>query len=168
MSKASYKKREMDADFELLLFPMMDMLCSLIPLLLCIVSFFNISYINTSIVSKQPSLVLAKDKKFIPLDLNLEVSKAGIQLSSNQIITERQKNMTIPNIEGKFNFEILQDILFQLKNRYPGNDTIVLSAQEGVKYDEVINVMDACRSKTITPGKPEKEDLFTKVAIIRK
>ncbi|WP_242395350.1 ExbD/TolR family protein [Anaeromyxobacter oryzisoli] len=95
------------------------------------------------------------------------VAGAGGVLGQDAASPDATRPPTIAKKDGKYDFAALTDALARIKERYPKEQTVILSADPDVAYDALIQTMDACRERKITgaDGKPTREKLFPAVSL---
>jgi biopolymer transport protein ExbD len=75
---------------------------------------------------------------------------------------------TIPlRADGTYDFEALSAQLATIKEKFPSESQVILSADGSVIYDILIQTMDACRELTVksADGKVERKALFVDVSL---
>jgi len=144
--------------------PIMNMFLVLIPFLLISSSFLHLKAINTSVpVKSANSAVLSPEQSEISLTLmvSLTKSKIDVQPSASELSDSEleQLDFTVSRAQGDQAFEELTKQLGVLKQQYPNSDTLILSPDDSVPYEDMVNLMDAAR------GPNPEEKLFGKVVI---
>jgi biopolymer transport protein ExbD len=170
--KPSQRKSRIVEEVELNLFPMMNLMCVLIPMLLSTVSFIKIGVIELNlpqaIGGPVSETVLPKEAQK-GLDLALTVTSTGFYLSSSQAVLQNPQSggPTIPKLtDGNYDFNQLSEKLIELKRKIVGGplDTkkIILQAEQNIEYQTIVSTMDAARSIQIGETRYE---LFPEVLI---
>jgi biopolymer transport protein ExbD len=74
---------------------------------------------------------------------------------------------TVPLRDGKYDYAALSDQMRRIKERFPSETALVLSADPDVAYDVLIRTMDACREVTVptSDGHTERKPLFFDVSL---
>jgi biopolymer transport protein ExbD len=164
---SSYKTR-MRKPVELMLVPMIDIFTVLVTFLLMTAVFSRITILqldlpssNSSSASQQPAF-----------RLEVIVRHEGFELTNGSKLIA-----TIPKVDAEYDFKTLTDMAAALKRDYPdANDASVLMERD-VKYDYLIQAMDAVRTVDVnepdapstTPGVPasatRRMELFTNIAV---
>jgi biopolymer transport protein TolR len=95
------------------------------------------------------------------------IAGAGGVLGQDAATPDATRPPTIPKRDGQYDFAALTDALARIKERYPKEQTVILSADPDVVYDTLIQTMDACRDRGVTgpDGKPTHEKLFPAVSL---
>lgn len=138
------------------LFPMMNLMCIMIPFLLTSTAFFHLAVIDTqAIVQAEEGPGLEAPEGPIPLDLSLMIGLEGFQLSSSQKIYEGNTQALIPKLgNGEYDFARLRDVLYAIKkDGHENSDTIYIGTAAGISYAAVITVLDYCRDIKLDDGK---------------
>jgi biopolymer transport protein TolR len=95
------------------------------------------------------------------------IAGAGGVLGQDAATPDATRPPTLPKRDGKYDYAALGDALARIKERYPKEQTVILSADPDVLYDTLIQTMDACRDRRVTgpDGKPTREKLFPAVSL---
>jgi biopolymer transport protein ExbD len=74
---------------------------------------------------------------------------------------------TIPLRDGKYDYATLSAQMKRIKEQFPNESAVILSADPDVLYDVLIQTMDACREVSVTTadGKSERRPLFFDVSL---
>jgi biopolymer transport protein ExbD len=74
---------------------------------------------------------------------------------------------TIPLRDGKYDYATLTEQMKRIKEQFPSESALILSADPDVTYDVLIQTMDACREASVrTPdGRSERKPLFFDVSL---
>lgn len=145
---------------EINLFPVMNLMVVLIPLLLSTVTFVRIGVIQLDL--PPASLVPARETAGMPreeartLDLSITITDEGFYLASALgVLRGRDGGPSIPKRQvadgGEvYDYEGLSRELLRIKRRVEGRFTddqrVIIQAEPGVRYQVVISTMDAARS----------------------
>ncbi len=154
------------------MFPMMNLMVVLVPLLLSTATAIKIGVIDLNLpqASAGPlSEAVAPDEASKSLDLTVTITSEGFFLSSSQAVLENPEGEgpTLPRTEdGEYDYLGLNDLLWNVKQRIHQSplDTkrIILQAEPNVEYQILVSTMDAARSRQIGTGAFE---LFPDVTI---
>ncbi len=149
------RHREVD-QVELNLFPVMNMMVVLIPLLLSTTQFvkYGIIELNLPRAAGGPVSQATLAKETQPgLDIAVSITSRGFYLSSNQAVLRDPASggPTIARLaNGEFDFAALTQKLYELKQRVAKSpmDTrkIVIQAEMNIDYQTLVDTMDAARS----------------------
>ena len=158
------------------LFPVMNLMVVLIPLLLSTATYVRIGVIELDL---PPAAGGPGEETVMPVEeertLNLAViiTEQGFYLSSAASILRDTEGggPSIPKIvrEGslpEYNYQALTDTLFRIKSMVQGqfsdSENIIIQAERQVRYQVLINTMDAARS-IIRDG--QRYQLFPRVSL---
>lgn len=128
---------------ELNLTPFMDVLVVLIPALLSMAVFTQISVISFSL---PPAMEVeeagTEDKKDEQvLDISIAVTETGFTLvGTGQVMPPILKTS-----DGKYDLAALDKVLRAIKMQYPRQEDLVLLMEPGILYQDIVDVMDLCR-----------------------
>jgi biopolymer transport protein ExbD len=95
------------------------------------------------------------------------VAGAGGVLGSDANNADPARPPTIPLKEGKYDYPALTDQLSRIKDQFPAETQVILSADPGVLYDTLVQTMDACRDMVVKKpdGSMERKPLFFDVSL---
>lgn len=156
-------------DDSLNLIPIMNLFVALIPFLLISAAFFNVSVINASVPALQKDrsdLASTEDS----VTLMVQVLPTGYRISASSKTLDRASldalRTEIPRQGEKPDLERFARHLAACKELYPKTDTMILVADPSILYQELIETMDAARSrKTSEEGKEVVLELFPNVVV---
>jgi len=153
----------------LLLVPMIDIFTVLVTFLLMTAVFARITILQIDLPS-------AADGKVAEPTFRLEVivRKNGLELTNGNAVIA-----TIPTVNGEYDLKTLSELALSLKRENPHVDNASVLLEEDVKYDSLIQVMDAIRSTEVPAAaaesnlsnqdqgdpQPTRVPLFTKIAV---
>lgn len=154
------------------IFPMMNLMVVLIPLLLSTASAVKLGVIELNLPQATGGPVaqaeVPKETKR-SLDLTISISDSGFYISTSLAILRGEDDRG-PAIQlkpdGSHDFEKLSERLYEIKRRIVGstNDTnkIIIQAEPNIAYQTLVSTMDASRSFVID----EREyNLFPEVTL---
>jgi biopolymer transport protein ExbD len=74
---------------------------------------------------------------------------------------------TIPLRDGKYDYATLSEQMKKIKEQFPSETAVILSADPEIVYDVLIQTMDACREVHVrtADGKSERKPLFFDVSL---
>jgi biopolymer transport protein TolR len=127
---------------ELNLVPYMDVLVNLIIFLLVTISAFlplgMLSIFPLSVATKEIDQPEDKPK----LTLSIFITSEGFAVAGiGGVLPAIPKRP-----DGQYDFEALSKTVVQIKDTYPNENTVILSAEKDIKYDVVIKAMDTLRN----------------------
>jgi biopolymer transport protein ExbD len=96
------------------------------------------------------------------------VAGAGGVLGKDAATPDSTRPPTIPlKPDGKYDYAKLTAELQRIKEQYPNETQVILSADPEVVYDTLIQTMDACREQTVKKpdGSSEHKPLFYDVSL---
>lgn len=100
-----------------------------------------------------------------PLNLNVTVTEKGVLVSGSGgklapgcERTETGGAVTVPKKSDKYDWKALTECVAKVKKAFPGEETVTVSANPIIAYENVVAAMDAVRNKG-------NEELFPHVMI---
>ena len=141
-------------EIDLPLVPIMDAFVTLIAFLLLASSLLAVTLIDTPVpvVSSESP----KDDNKKPLALQLEIKADALILSSAFHRIPEQK---FPKVEKGYDVEKLHAALLTIRPQFPEENNIVFKPSADVKYDDLVQLMDAVRLLAKTdPAMPTVKD----------
>ena len=95
------------------------------------------------------------------------IAGAGGVIGADAASPDVGRPPTIPLRDGKYDYAALTEQLRQIKEKYPTETAVILSADMDVVYDILIQTMDACREVKVTKpdGTSEHKPLFFDVSL---
>ncbi len=159
--RRSAEQSDFDADIMHLinLTPMMDILTVLVVFLLITAVFMSITVEELSV----PTVAGAQTLGMPNFAIEVIVRRAGLEISNGSVVSER-----IPKKDDRYDVGALAKTLLRLKAQYPGKQDATVLMEPDIKYDHLIEIMDAVRSTKELPeggGEARKIDLFPKISI---
>ncbi len=118
--------------------PVMNLFMVLIPFLMSMAVFTQLSIIEFSLPPAQTEGDAAESTK--ELDISIVVSENGFR-----IVGTGKKLDLIPKVRGKYQTEKLRTLLKAIKFQYPSQKSVVLVFDGNTLYDDIIKFMDVCR-----------------------
>ncbi len=156
---------------EMNMFPMMNLMVVLIPLLLSTAQIVKIGMIQLNL---PPAVGAGGQNKAAPveseknLDLAITITDQGFFISSSAAVLGNKKGEgpSIPKKDGKYDFAKLSETLYQIKQKVQGrfkdDNRVIILAEPQIRYQTVVSTMDAARS-IVKDGK--EITLFPDVAV---
>lgn len=157
--------RENPSDFDtdimhlINLTPMMDILTVLVVFLLITAVFMSITIEELSV----PTAAGGAAANAPNFAIEVIVRKAGLEIANGSSV-----EAAIPKKDDKYDLELLSKILIRLKSQYPDKQDATVLMEPDIKYDHLIEIMDAVRSTVVKAegsGESKKIDLFSKISI---
>jgi biopolymer transport protein ExbD len=95
------------------------------------------------------------------------VAGAGGVLGADAPRPDAARPPTIPLRDGGYDYATLSEQMRRIKERFPNETAVILSADLDVPYDVLIRTMDACREVNVrtADGKSERKPLFFDVSL---
>jgi biopolymer transport protein ExbD len=96
------------------------------------------------------------------------VAGAGGVLGQEAASPSSTRPPTIPlRPDGKYDFAALTAQMKKIKDQFPNETAVILSADPEILYDDLVQTMDACREATVTrpDGSSERKPLFFDVSL---
>ncbi|HET8541942.1 MAG TPA: biopolymer transporter ExbD [Anaeromyxobacter sp.] len=95
------------------------------------------------------------------------VAGAGGVLGADAAAPDATRPPTIPLRDGKYDYAALGEQMRAIKDKFPTETAVILSADPDVVYDVLIQTMDACREITVKnpDGSSERRALFFDVSL---
>ncbi|MBN1542087.1 biopolymer transporter ExbD [candidate division KSB1 bacterium] len=160
------------APIEINMFPMMNLMVVLVPLLLSTATAIKIGIIELNLPQAAggpaSELQLPKEPKQ-NLDLTVTITSEGLYLSSVQAVLQDPADggpTLAKNADGSYDFQRLNEMLVEIKRKIAGGslDTkrIILQAESNIDYQTLVSTMDAARSFVVDDAERE---LFPEVSI---
>jgi biopolymer transport protein ExbD len=141
-------------EIDLPLVPIMDAFVTLIAFLLLVTSLLAVTLIDTPVPVVSSDSPKDENKK--PLALQLRIERDALILSSAFRRIPEQK---FPKVDKGYDVEKLHAALIAIRQQFPEEKNIVYLPAADVKYDDLVQLMDATRllSKT-DPAMPTVKD----------
>ncbi len=138
--------------------PMMDILTVLVVFLLITAAFMSITIEELSVPTAAGG---AGGKPNFAIEVI--VRKAGLQLANGSSV-----EASIPKKDDHYDLELLSKMLVRLKEQYPEKEDATVLMEPDIKYDYLIEVMDAVREADVRAEgstQVEKIVLFPKISL---
>lgn len=134
--------RRMRKPAGLLLVPMIDIFTVLVTFLLMTAVFARITILQLDLPSAADGRV--NEPAF---RLEVIVRQAGLELTNGSALIA-----TIPMVNGEYDLKALSELALSLKREYPDSNSASVLLEPVVRYDSLIQVMDAIRSTEAPAG----------------
>jgi biopolymer transport protein ExbD len=168
LMQSSYTTR-MRRPVELMLVPMIDIFTVLVTFLLMTAVFSRITILQLDLPSANSAGAGAEPV----FRLEVIVRHEGFELTNGSALIA-----TIPKVNGEYDFKSLTDMAVSLKREYPDATDGSVLLERDVKYDYLIQSMDAIRSAEVVSqpdpasaassngvAEAKKMELFTHIAV---
>jgi biopolymer transport protein ExbD len=95
------------------------------------------------------------------------VAGAGGVLGADATTPDATRPPTIPLKDGNYDFAALGAQMQKIKDQFPNETAVILSADPEIVYDVLVQTMDACREATVKKpdGNSERRPLFFDVSL---
>lgn len=154
---------------DLNLIPLMNLFVTMIPLLLLTAAFYHIGMVSASVPTQSDEESdVATGKAAVTMNLRMTGTGYSLTASSGTMSEAELKSLDalIPKKGGKYDFEKLTQYLEKVKRRYEQSDTVTIIPEKHVKYQDMIETMDAARHMILRSGtKKRKIPLFPVVVV---
>ena len=146
---------ESSESVDLNLTALMDILSNLLFFLLASFGATVVMAINTQVPAQSSeSSSIADTGEAVTVNLKLEkeyveVSATGSAQNPTELAALSKR---IPHVAGKVDGPAINEHLLMIKEKYPKSDTAILTPEPGVKYQAMIETMDAAREHAVTAG----------------
>jgi len=109
--------------------------------------------------------------------LTVAISRQGFYIAgaggvlggpAEQASVDKAQPPTVPLLgNGRYDYAALTERMARIKDRYPAETNLILSADEDVPYDVLVQTMDACREERVQKpdGSSERRPLFFDVSL---
>ncbi len=166
--RRSIRQRIEDANFDLNLAPMLDMMVALVPFLLLSIAFVRLVVVDTPIPQPVQSAIEKNKKDKNPkVVINMHIHhKKGVRIAIQD--RGKRKNILIPLKDSAFDVENVHQNLVQLKQKYPQVFKMEVFPTELVAYKDIISLMDSARSSLKEDPELYIEDPATGKKIVTK
>ena len=131
--------RRMRKPAGLLLVPMIDIFTVLVTFLLMTAVFARITVLHLDLPSASDGQVSEPTFR-----LEVIVREAGLELTNGSTTIA-----AIPAVNGEYDLKALSDLALSLKRDHPDVDSASVLLERTVRYDSMIQVMDAIRSAEV-------------------
>ena len=165
MTRRYHNKRGREESFDtdimhiLNLTPMMDILTVLVVFLLITAVFTSITIMDLNVPTNTGAAASNKPN----FAIEVIVRKAGLEIANGLSV-----EAAIPKKGDQYDMEMLSKMLMRLKERYPEKQDATVLMEPDIKYDYLIEIMDAVRgTEVLAEGSKEvkKMVLFPNISI---
>lgn len=150
-----HRRIQGSADLDITAF--LNLMIVLVPVLLV-----NMVFVQTSILDLRFPTGEAVSTVSAELQLQVVIHPDQIQVSDNQGGVIK----SIPQTDGTFDYELLSQVMRELKARLPDKRNVTIMPSMTTSYQQLVTVMDSVRSyKTVVAGSLVNAELFPEIAI---
>ncbi|MCB9671754.1 MAG: biopolymer transporter ExbD [Alphaproteobacteria bacterium] len=166
--------RKKEADPELDLVPIMNMVTILIPFLLLSAQFVSIAVIDSTLPAiGKPQPTTEQQEEEEKLNLSVAITDKGFTIlgASGVLGNPKGEGSTVPCVRDgcpgveSYDTKKLTELLGQIKDEYPDEENVILVPESSIPYDVLIAAMDATREDPETKVQEKARVLFPYVVI---
>ncbi len=161
---------------ELNIVPYLDVVVNLVMfMLLSMTGLIALGVVNVSapkIGGETPAAAAAENQPKLLLTVAIAktgfyVAGAGGVLGADAATPDATRPPTIPLKDGKYDFAALGAQMQKIKDQFPNETAVILSADPEILYDVLVQTMDACREASVKrpDGSSERRPLFFDVSL---
>lgn len=151
------RRREETSDLDVTTF--MNLMVVLVPFLLISAVFSRVAIMELTVPTSAGGAALNAPN----FAIEVIVRKKGLEIANGSSV-----EAAIPKKDGRYDMQMLHEMLARLKARYPGKDDATVLMEPDIEYDYMIQVMDAVRGAEVrAEGSDEvkKTVLFPNISI---
>jgi len=167
--------REEEHQGELNIVPYLDVVVNLVMfMLLSMTGLITLGVLNVSAPKLAAEGAVADRADKPPLLLTVAVGRQGFYVAGAGGVLGKEaatpaadRPPTIPLHDGRYDYGSLTEQMKRIKQQFPNETAVILSADPDVLYDVLIQTMDACREASVKgpDGKVERKPLFYDVSL---
>lgn len=162
---------------ELNIVPYLDVVTNLVVfMLLSITGLITLGVVNVSAPKIGGDTAVVQETNAPRLLLTVAIAKTGFYVAgaggvlggaADKPTVDATQPPTVPLKDGKYDYASLTEVLQKVKQRYPQETNVILSADPDVQYETLVKTMDAAREYKVTApnGVVEKKLLFYDVSL---
>ncbi|MEO2054643.1 MAG: biopolymer transporter ExbD [Nitrospira sp.] len=132
-------RRKNSGDLSLNITPFLNLMVVLVPVLLSGVVFSRVAILEMSLPSVPTKEVHAEMPKET-FKLIVTIRRDELVVRGSGVGTRR-----LPGKKGTYNLKKLAVLLQKVKEKYPGEKSLILLSEPEIPYESLIAVMDTCR-----------------------
>jgi biopolymer transport protein ExbD len=137
MARRHHYKRRTKDEHELDVTTFLNLMVVLVPFLLITAVFSRLTIVELDLPSSAGGPASAVDA----FRLEVIVREAGIEIGNGTTVIA-----SIPSENGKYDLDVLSEIVMELKREYPEQESASVLMEAHIPYDYLIRVMDIVRS----------------------
>jgi biopolymer transport protein ExbD len=165
--------RKKEADPELDLVPIMNMVTILIPFLLLSVQFVSIAVIDSTLPAIGKPAEPTNEEPEEKLNLSVAITDKGYTImgASGVLGNPKGEGATVPCVRDgcpgaeAYDTKKLTEMLGQIKDEYPDEENVILVPESSIPYEVLIATMDSTREDPDTKVAEKARELFPYVVI---
>lgn len=158
MRRRNFKKRRAETP-PLDVTTFLNLMVVLIPFLLISAVFSRVTIMELSV----PTSTAHAAKRTPNFAIEIIVRDSGLEIANGQSV-----EAAIPKKDGKYDMQMLHEVLTRLKAQYPEKDDATILMEPKIEYDYLIRIMDAVRGAEVhAEGSEElsKIVLFPRISV---
>ena len=160
MSRRRPRSRNKNTAVELNITAFMNLMVVLVPFLLMTAVFTNISILDLKLPTAEDAKSSGVNKKTFGLNVIINKSQLLLTDQNGRVIKK------MPVTKSGHNFQLLNQTLRLVKNKYPDLTAIAILSEPDTHYDSLIKAMDATREYSVLyEGEVVNAELFPDVSI---
>lgn len=160
MSKRSARRVRIPESVELDITAFMNLMVILVPFLLITTVFTHLTVLDINLPTNTQASSSNTIKK--TFEINVIINKKFFVVADNRGHVIKK----IQTFKTGGHFKILNNVLKQVKVRYPDKTNITILSQQNSKYDTLVNTMDAVRVfNAVEDGEVVQVELFPDISI---
>ena len=160
MSRRSIRKARSPDNVELDITAFMNLMVILVPFLLITAVFSHLTVLDINLPTSSENAKSTPNKKTFEINVIMGKKQFVVADNSNRIIKK------IPVFKTGGHFRILNNVLKQIKVRYPAKTNITILSRQDSSYDSLIKTMDAVRVfNVVEDGQIVQVELFPDISI---
>jgi biopolymer transport protein ExbD len=150
---------------DLNLTPLMDVMSNILFFLLASFGAAIVSFLNASVPVQSDTPPPEMQKTAVVITLQMTPNEYKVGASNDWVPAEELEKLkrTIPKAGGNYDARALSEYLYQVKEKYPASETMMLVPDEAIVYDQIVVTMEAAREYRLDAKR--KVRLFPKTVI---
>ena len=160
MSKRTTRRVRIPESVELDITAFMNLMVILVPFLLITTVFTHLTVLDINLPTTAQAGSSPTKKKSFEINVIIDKKHFVVTDNNNRVIKK------IQTFKTGGHFKILNNVLKQIKVRYPEKTNITILSQQNSKYDTLVNTMDAVRVfNAVEDGEIIQVELFPDISI---
>lgn len=159
MARRHHYKRRAKPAHELDVTTFLNLMVVLVPFLLITAVFSRLTIIELNLPSSSGGAVNNEDG----FRVEVIVREAGIEITNGRNVIA-----TVPKKDGEFDLPTLSELMVELKQEYPAQDSASVLMEAHIPYDYLVQVMDIVRSVEVPAAGEEQYELvalFSEISV---
>jgi biopolymer transport protein ExbD len=153
------------------LVPLLDFIVAVIPVLLLSVNFLEYVVLDTSLPAySEDAYVETSGKDEQPkIGLSIAITEQGFVIAGQGgLLNTNGKSPLISRMsDGSYDYATLGDRLFEIKNNYPDEWSVIIIPESTTRFDDIVGTMDAARERLSIDhdGKAARKTMFPNIVL---